>query len=736
MLERASSTRWIAALAAVALAPVSLRIAAIADRTGGALPPDALGFLSDGATAFLVLPIVLGVGALSRAAAVAVVVLWGSAQYVNYEHILGLDAPASLVDAGYLLDPTFLSGSIAFTRPVLIAVVLVASAILAWVGVRGATARLALATGAAGVILTGLHAVVPASLDVPGWRQIQPLERDLRILARAAAASSPPASPDPAAAMLELVPGLRADLSGAPRLPEGERPRNVLLVVLESVSGLHIESLAAEQGREADVDMPGLDAIARENLRYATFIAHQRKTNRGLYAMLCGELPNLEPGLPKMSAFVEGGWRVCLPEVLRAAGYETVYLQAAPLAFMMKDQFMPLAGFHQSHGREWFGASYAPSGWGVDDRAFFEQAEAMVETLAGGERPWFLTLLNVGSHHPYVLPDDFAPDVEPAFRRSALYLDRAFSAFYRRLEARGLLDDALVLITSDESFGLSGFLVEPLTKILSQNWGFLVARLPERRNEVVREPFGLVDLPLSILDYLGLAERGAHFFGRSVFRRYDAGRWLFFANVNLRSNGAIDPSGHLLLCLNDYRRCLKYAVDDDRIFGAERRELAWSPEKDGVVQALAARSAPAVRTGDRVLALLTEPEIVLRGKAPRILHGGQYVDVGAESWLEVEYEVSAREGDGVAYLLHILSANDNEETLLRRAAFLRRGQGLRLRYTYRPGHDVRGLQVRTVVRLSEGSELVLRHGAARMAIHSGAGGPAPGLHIQTFERTR
>ena len=93
MPERAPGPRWIAALAAIALAPLCLRVAAIADRAGTAAPLDALGFFSDVAVAFLVLPIVLGLGTLSRAAAVVLVLLWCATQYVNYEHILGLDAP-------------------------------------------------------------------------------------------------------------------------------------------------------------------------------------------------------------------------------------------------------------------------------------------------------------------------------------------------------------------------------------------------------------------------------------------------------------------------------------------------------------------------------------------------------------------------------------------------------------------------------------------------------------------
>ena len=93
----------------------------------------------------------------------------------------------------------------------------------------------------------------------------------------------------------------------------------------------------------------------------------------------------------------------------------------------------------------------------------------------------------------------------------------------------------------------------------------------------------------------------------------------------------------------------------------------------------------------------------------------------------------ARRGDGVVYLLHILAADDNKERLLKREARLRPGQGLRLRYTYRPERETRGVQSRTVVRLESGSELELHHTAARMAVRRGAEGPQPGVLVGKFE---
>ena len=63
----------------------------------------------------------------------------------------------------------------------------------------------------------------------------------------------------------------------------------------------------------------------------------------------------------------------CLPATLREAGFSTTYLQAAPLPFMMKDQFMAQAGFDRVLGDDWFTTAHNRNHWGVDDRTRSER---------------------------------------------------------------------------------------------------------------------------------------------------------------------------------------------------------------------------------------------------------------------------------------------------------------------------------------------------------------------------
>src|SRR5690606_41408508 len=79
------------------------------------------------------------------------------------------------------------------------------------------------------------------------------------------------------------------------------------------------------------------------------------------------------------------------------------------------------------------------------------------------------------------------------------YLDDAVGHFLDTLDARGVLDDTLVIVTSDESHGLD-------QARLASAWGFNLLLAPEqaqlpRRKEGV---YGHIDLAASALDYLAL----------------------------------------------------------------------------------------------------------------------------------------------------------------------------------------------------------------------------------------
>lgn len=89
--------------------------------------------------------------------------------------------------------------------------------------------------------------------------------------------------------------------------------------------------------------MPFLTSLRSEAVYFSKFISQQRQTNRGQYAILCGDFPNLAKIEAKANIYMNllpFQRKKCLPQVLKEQGFSTAYLQAAPITFMSKDRLL------------------------------------------------------------------------------------------------------------------------------------------------------------------------------------------------------------------------------------------------------------------------------------------------------------------------------------------------------------------------------------------------------------
>lgn len=302
--------------------------------------------------------------------------------------------------------------------------------------------------------------------------------------------------PDPPAITPEAGPEKRVAELPAETLP------NVLLVILEGMPGVYLTPVQEATGVRYPVTMERLSVIAGASLLFPNAVAPNQQTVRGLYAILTGDYPHLDMSTPKAYGYISKAAEerpVALPEVLSRAAYTTLFLQGAYLGYMSKDRIMEAMGFERILGRSYFDHSYATSGWGPDDRAFFEGAIGLLREIDREAAPWFLTLLNVGTHHPYVLPEGFGSDFENQKLASVEYLDRALGLFFDSLDEEGLLEETLVLVVSDESHGVSG---QPF----GQYWPVLMVRAPGVGRGVREERASQLDVSWTILSYLGIAE--------------------------------------------------------------------------------------------------------------------------------------------------------------------------------------------------------------------------------------
>jgi hypothetical protein len=460
------------------------------------------------------------------------VLLWALFQAGSQELLAAMQRLPSWQDLLYLADPAFVENSAAglhLSYPLFTGALLL-SAIVAGLFRVQRPGRAALLTGIALIagLLAGQGLLNRHYSDVSIAARYNPLHW---FISDAAATSFQGEQKELSVSALPT--SLRQlDLSGTSLIGNG-RAKNVLIVTLEGIPGLsHPDIRKAMNIPSGPFEMQGLAAATRDATLVPDFVAHSHQTIRGLYSILCGDFSKFSYEMSKAYELQNNQDRAreCLPAQMAENGWETHYLQGAGLTFMGKDQVMPNIGFQQVHGNEWFTeADPYPFMWGKTDPVFFRGARKYIAELQARDKPWLLTLLTVGTHQPYAAPDEIAAKYPNRMIATVAILDEAVAEFLKGIQADGVLEDTLVIITSDESHG--GTIADWVS-----SWGLMAILAPEQKDlpRIKTGSYGLVDITASVLDYLGL-EPPASIIGRSFFRDYTEPREMIsYTNSKLR----------------------------------------------------------------------------------------------------------------------------------------------------------------------------------------------------------
>ena len=389
----------------------------------------------------------------------------------NLEHINFNDSHVNLAFIGLALDPTFIKGQ---TTPLLInkflkfaAVGLVIFLILQWRPMR------ILAVIGAPVLALGLFLPVSANLQHPIWIQSHPVA--------------------------PMIGGFNAEIDdrafaagplvdGNPPLQSFPGKHNVLLVFVEGISQFTLEK----------AQMTTLQSLAADNIQFGQYFGHQMITANGLYTSHTGFQPYMTDVAMRWYDIAEGSpeAEVALPAILRQAGYQTAFIQSAPLAYMGKGETLPHLGYDIVKGDEDFPDAYSRNAWGVDDLTLVEQTLAQIDEFDPAT-PWMTSILTTGTHSPYNVPADFEPETPNLRIRAARFADKAVAELMAGLDSRGLLDNTLVIITADEARETAPG--SALEGEILRNWLPLIVHHPDGIQATYEDAFSMIDLRNFIL---------------------------------------------------------------------------------------------------------------------------------------------------------------------------------------------------------------------------------------------
>lgn len=350
----------------------------------------------------------------------------------------------------------------------------------------------------------------------------------------------------------------------APLLPATERPKNVILIVLESTGVEYFDVGHARTETPRYDTTPHLDAAAaRQGVVFDNVYAQAASSCKSLVALTNSVYPR-----PDWLLIVRDHPQfdiVSLPQVLRNAGYRTCYAHAGYWSWQKRDRFLRARGVdHLVDASDHPGSEV--NSWGISDQTMYQDVLDWIDADRDG-KPFFAFAYTIETHHPYNAPQehhDFGVKDEELGRylESVRGADAKIAWLMAELEKRGLADSTLVAVTADhgESFGQHNLRTHSFGVYEQAVHVPLVLlhrglREQPRRNATVGRH---IDIAPTLLDVLNVPAP-AEWQGTSLFRPRDARA--YFLSVG----------NEVVLGLRDGRYKYHYYIDDlrDELFDVE-----------------------------------------------------------------------------------------------------------------------------------------------------------------------
>lgn len=353
----------------------------------------------------------------------------------------------------------------------------------------------------------------------------------------------------------------------APR-PGGAGPRNIVVVVEESLGANHVSALRAEE-----LLTPNLDAIASEGLLFTEAFATGTRTVRGLEALtlsfppLPGESVVRRPGSVGMA-----NWG----EQLRQQGYNTSFLYGGYAYFDDMAEFFGGNGFTVSDRTEIDDPRFANI-WGVSDEDLFAHAVRWFDARASEGKPFFSIVLTTSNHKPFTFRPGVPGVPEEGGGRLAgvRYADFALGTFFDEARRHAWFDDTLFVVLGDHGARVYGATQIPVESYRIPVVFYAPAFLPPARSAI---RLSQIDVMPTVLGLLGLGWEGP-FFGRDAFADQRNPR-----PIPLNHNYAVGVLEGDSLALLDFGKVAEVVTWNELSGGYEAREA--DPEQLATAVAL------------------------------------------------------------------------------------------------------------------------------------------------------
>lgn len=240
------------------------------------------------------------------------------------------------------------------------------------------------------------------------------------------------------------------DLTRIIRSVGPENHKNVMLVVMESMSAEFMETFGNENALT-----PNLDRLAKEGLFFSNAYATGTRTVRGLEAITLSIPPTLGQSIIRRP---NNGNLFSLGFVFKDRGYDTTFIYGGYGYFDNMNTFFEGNGFDildrtMMQDDE---ISFA-NVWGVCDEDMFTRALKEADASYARHTPFMQLIMTTSNHRPYTYPEGRI-DLPPHNGRSGgvKYADYSVGKLVEAAKQKPWFKDTIFIFVADHTAGASG----------------------------------------------------------------------------------------------------------------------------------------------------------------------------------------------------------------------------------------------------------------------------------------
>ncbi|MDZ4774534.1 MAG: sulfatase-like hydrolase/transferase, partial [Planctomycetota bacterium] len=223
------------------------------------------------------------------------------------------------------------------------------------------------------------------------------------------------------------------------------RPRNLVIVIQESLGAQFVGHLGDERGLT-----PHIDVLAEKSLTFTHLYSNGTRSIRGLAAMSAGFQPLLGDGVLKRPKSQSGFFSIA--SLLEPHGYQTSFVYGGEARFDNMRGWYIGNGFDQVIEERDYENPGFRSSWGVSDEDLLLEANALYMTQHASGRPFASVVFTSSNHTPFELPDGKIEWVEGVARASVenaiKYADYAVGRFLVEARKQAYFENTVFIVVA------------------------------------------------------------------------------------------------------------------------------------------------------------------------------------------------------------------------------------------------------------------------------------------------